>query len=80
MPNLLLSGPAGAGKSEAARRLLAESTGPLVAADFQALLVALLLLERDPETGRYPERLASQAAWMLPLTEALRQTIITSLS
>ena len=77
MPNLLLSGPAGAGKSEAARRLLAESTGPLVAADFQALLVALLLLERDPETGRYPRRLDSQAAWLLPLTEAIRQTVIT---
>ena len=49
----------------------------MVAADFQALLVALLLLERDPETGRYPARLDSQAAWLLPMVEAIRQTVIT---
>ena len=78
MPNpVLLSGPAGAGKTQEARRLLREAVGPMVAADFQALLVALLLLERDPETGRYPARLDSQAAWLLPMTEAIRQTVIT---
>ena len=65
------------GKTQEARRLLRESAGPMVAADFQALLAALLLLERDPETGRYPRRLDSQAAWLLPLTEAIRQTVIT---
>ena len=65
------------GKTQEARRLLRESVGPMVAADFQALLVALLLLERDPETGRYPARLDSQAAWLLPMTEAIRQTVIT---
>ena len=71
MPNpVLLSGPAGAGKTQEARRLLREAVGPMVAADFQALLVALLLLERDPETGRYPARLDSQAAWFLPLVES----------
>ena len=74
---VLISGPAGAGKTQAARRLLAEATGPMVAADFQALLAALLLLERDPETGRYPARLDAQAAWLLPLVEAIRQTVIT---
>ncbi len=73
---ILFSGPAGAGKTQAARRLLAEATGPMVAADFQALLAALLLLERLPD-GRYPARLASQAAWLLPLVESLRQTVIT---
>ena len=76
MPNLLISGPAGAGKTEEARRLLREAAGPMVAADFQALLAALLLLERLPD-GRYPRRLDSQAPWLLPLTEAIRQTIIT---
>ena len=45
-------------------------------ADFQTLYAALLLLERLPD-GRYPQRLDSQAAWLIPLTEAIRQTIIT---
>ena len=77
MPNpVLLSGPAGAGKTQEARRLLREAVGPAVAADFQALLAALLLLERLPD-GRYPARLDSQAAWLLPMTEAIRQTVIT---
>ena len=48
----------------------------MVAADFQALLAALLLLERLPD-GRYPARLDSQAAWLLPLVESIRQTVIT---
>ena len=46
MPNLLLSGPAGSGKSQEARRVLEASTEPMVAADFQTLLAALTLLER----------------------------------
>ena len=77
MPNTLLSGPAGAGKSQEARRLLNTAVVPTIAADFQAVLVALMLLERDPETNRFPERLASQASWLIPLTEAVRQTIVT---
>ena len=76
MTNLLLSGPAGAGKSQAAREELAAAIGPMVAADFQSILAALLLLERLPN-GRYPERVAGQAAWLLPLVEAIRQTVIT---
>ena len=75
MPNLLISGPAGAGKTEAARRLLAMSSEPKVAADFQSILAAIMLLERNTD-GRYPQRLASQAAWLLPLVEYVRQTII----
>ena len=77
MPNLLISGPAGAGKTQEARRMLQESTAPMVAADFQAILVALTLAERDPETGRYPQRLESQASWLLPMVEAIRQTVIS---
>ena len=65
------------GKTQEAQRLLRAATAPMVAADFQALLVALTLLERDPSTGRYPPRLESQASWLLPLTEAIRQTVIT---
>ena len=76
MPNLLISGPAGAGKSQAAREELAAAIAPMVAADFQSILAALLLLERLPN-GRYPERVAGQAAWLLPLVEAIRQTVIT---
>ena len=75
MPNLLISGPAGAGKTQEARRLLLAATAPTVVADFQTILATLLLLERNPG-GRYPERLASQAAWLLPLTEFTRQNII----
>ena len=36
-----------------------------------------MLLERDPETGRYPQRLESQSSWLLPMVEAIRQTVIT---
>ena len=75
MPNTLISGPAGAGKTAEAKRLLEASTEPMVAADFQTLLAALTLLERQPD-GRYPPRRESQAAWLLPLTEYLRMAII----
>ena len=75
MANLLISGPAGAGKTAAARRVLGASTEPMVAADFQTLLAALTLVERQPD-GRFPPRRESQASWLLPLTEYLRMTII----
>ena len=75
MANLLISGPAGAGKTEEARRLLEAAIEPMVAADFQTLLAALLLLVRLPD-GRFPQRQESQASWLLPLTEYLRMTII----
>ena len=76
MANLLISGPAGAGKTQAARVLLAEAIAPMVAADFQSILAALLLLERNPD-GRYPRRNPAQASWLIPLAESIRQTIIT---
>ena len=75
MPNILLSGPAGAGKTAEAKRLLEASTEPMVAADFQTILAALTLLERQP-AGRYPPRRESQASWLLPLTEFTRMAII----
>ena len=76
MPNLLISGPAGAGKTAEARRVLEAATEPMVAADFQTILAALRLLERGPN-GRYPNRIGAEASWLLPMTEAIRQTIIT---
>ena len=75
MPNLLISGPAGAGKTQEAKKILEAATEPMVAADFQSILAALTLLERGTD-GRYPPRRESQASWLLPLTEYLRQTVI----
>ena len=48
----------------------------MVVSDFQAVLAALILLERLPN-GRYPNRNPAQAAWLLPMAEAMRQTVIT---
>lgn len=72
MPGLLISGPAGAGKSAIAREELAARTGPAVAADFQSLVVAMLLLERGGD-GRFPVR----PDWILPLAEYVRRSVIT---
>ena len=47
----------------------------MVAADFQTILAALALLERQPD-GRYPQRRESQASWLLPLTEYVRMAVI----
>ena len=74
MPNLLISGPAGAAKSQAARELLRTGKADL-AADFQSLLAALLMLERDPATGRYPPRDAA-AERLLPLVAAIKRLAV----
>ena len=76
MAGLLISGPAGAGKTQHARQVLADTLGPVVLADFQTLYASLLGIERLP-SGRYPERLARDA-YALPLTEYIRRTIITA--
>ena len=73
MPGILLSGPAGSGKSQLARDLLRETTEPTVAADFQAVVGALLLLERGPD-GKYPVR----PSWVVPLAERIRQAVISA--
>ena len=70
--SILLSGPAGSAKSALARALLEESDEPAVAADFQSIVVALLLLTRGP-SGRYPLR----PSWILPLAEYVRRAVIS---
>ena len=76
MANLLLSGPAGGGKTQEGRRLLAAASVPTVLIDFQDLYASVLGLRRDPETGRYPPR-RPQDAYALPLAEYLRQAAIS---
>ena len=76
MPGTLISGPAGAGKSQRARQVLGETLGPAVLIEFQELYATLLGIERLP-SGRYPERLDSDA-YALPLTEYVRRTAITA--
>ena len=73
MAGVLISGPAGSGKSEVARDLLREATEPTIAVDFQlASSRPCCLLERG-RGGRYPSR----QDWILPVTEYVRQAIIS---
>ena len=76
MPNVLLSGPAGAGKSQEARRLLAEATEPTIVADFSAIMAALTLAERGPD-GKYPVR-TSRTEALLPIAEYVRRAAISA--
>ena len=76
MTSVLLSGPAGAGKSAAARELLAVAVVPTIMIEFQTLYAGLLGIERDPETGRFPPR-RPQDAFALPIAEYGRQALIT---
>ena len=75
MASTLISGPAGAGKTAAARELLAERTAPTVLIDFQQIYAGLLGIERLPN-GRYPERLEADA-YALALAEYTRRAMIT---
>ena len=75
MASVLISGPAASGKTQEARRLLAEASAQTVMVDFQTLYAGLLGIERD-ERGRYPARLP-QDSYALPMAEYLRQTAIT---
>ena len=71
MPNLLISGPAGAGKSSVARLRRREMDQPTVIADFQSIYVAVSGDVRD-NNGNYPERDPD----LLPLVERERQRAI----
>ena len=70
--SILLSGPARANKSAISRQVIADNPGLWVAADFQAIVVALTLAQRGPD-GRYPMR----DLRLLPLAEYVRRTIIS---
>ena len=72
MASVLLSGPAGADKSQAARDRIAAAGALIVEADFQAIYAALTLAERD-RRGRYPAR----DARLLPITEYVRRAAIS---
>lgn len=74
MTGVLLSGPAGAGKSQAAKDLYSRLAVAGIIVDFQSLYAALLQIERNPD-GRYPERLASEAH-VLAITEYVRRAAI----
>ena len=75
MAGLLISGPAGAGKSAEGKRLLAEAQQPTILVEFQEILAFLLGLRRDPTTNRYPER-RPQDAYAIPLAAAIRRFTI----
>ena len=73
MPNnLLVSGPAGGGKSQRVRELLDEAEEPTVVADFQTIYASLTQAERGPD-GKYPLRDEN----LLPITEYVRRAVIT---
>ena len=76
MPSLLLSGPPGAGKSRRARQVRASMSEPAVVFDFQEEYALLLGIDRDPETGRYPER-QDRDRFALSLAEYIRRAAIT---
>ena len=76
MPGILIGGPAGAGKSQRARQVRAETPGPAVLIEFQEIYAMLLGLRRL-ESGRYPPRLESDA-FAMPMTEYLRRTAISA--
>ena len=72
MPSrILISGPAGAAKSQTARRLRLEANEPTIIADFQAIYAAVSGDVRGPD-GRYPLR----DERLLPITEYARRAVI----
>ena len=72
-PNVLLTGPAGAGKSQVAAALIADLPRSVVL-DFQSLYAALLQQIRD-DSGRYPPRLAEHE-YIISLIAAIREDAI----
>ena len=74
--SVIISGPAGAGKTQRAQELIAELQAQglkPIAADFQSLYAALRLISRG-EDGRYPQR-EENDAYILGMVEYLRSTI-----
>ena len=70
MANILLSGPAGAGKSQMLPGLL-EENAPAVASDFQSVVVALSQVTRD-NAGKFPlTRSFHSAGCRIPQAQSL---------
>ena len=76
LPSILISGPAGAGKSQEARRLLAASSEPTILVEFQEIYATILGIERLP-SGRYPER-EEKDSFGIPLTTEIRLGILAA--
>ena len=74
---VLVSGPAGAGKSQVALRLLRESTTPAVIIDFQPIYAQLLGILRNSRTGRFPERKDADS-FALRIAESARRAQISA--
>lgn len=73
MPSRLISGPAGAGKSQVARERREHNDGPAVIADFQSIYAALAGDVRGPD-GTFPAR----DERLLPTVEYVRRAVITA--
>jgi len=71
MASLLISGPAGGGKSQIAKEEISKRTQPTVLADFQSLYAAITGAERGPD-GKFPPR----DERLLPTVEYLRRAVI----
>ena len=72
--SILLSGPAGSGKSARARELLSQATKPTIVADFTSLFNAVRLIERQPD-GTFPVRTDRDNVY-LPIAETMRREAI----
>ena len=74
--SVLVSGPAGAGKTQRARFLQQEHGG--MVSDFQETYADLLGIERDPATGRYPPRRPEDRYIMSIVQEQRRVAVATA--
>ena len=73
LKNVLISGPAGASKSQVAKAMVRDAEEVTILVDFQSLNVALTGVERDAN-GKYPIR----DPRTLPITEYVRRAAITA--
>lgn len=75
LASILISGPAGGGKTQEALARLGTTTRNSVLADFSSVYNSITGTRRDPATGRFPIRRQADEV-VLPLTEQLRRDII----
>ena len=71
----LLRGPAGSGKSQVAQRMMAEGEADVLL-DFTAIWAAVSAAQRDPITGKYPERMNGDA--LLPFVAYAKTALARS--